>query len=161
MSKQSATIVVNKGEVIPFDGIVVDGTALVDESAVAGVSKPALIDSEDGRNQVITGGLIVDGWLKVEGTTQPPQPPPSEPTQQAPKTSTSRKSCETECSCDRQNKPDPVLRWIYLLTLIIATTGICAVLGYALSSHSWVVTAVSGVVGFLIGISQIWRPNGC
>jgi K+-transporting ATPase ATPase B chain len=59
------TIVVNKGDVIPFDGQVIEGFALVDEAAISGVSTPAMIDSEQGRNQVIEGGVIVEGSLTI------------------------------------------------------------------------------------------------
>jgi K+-transporting ATPase ATPase B chain len=65
MSKKDSNIVVKKGEIIPCDGTVIEGWALVDESAVAGVSTPALIDETAGRNSVIKGGLIVDGELKI------------------------------------------------------------------------------------------------
>lgn len=64
-SKTNPEIVVSKGELIPCDGEVIDGFALVDESAIAGVSTPVIIDAESGRNQVYSGGLIVEGSIKI------------------------------------------------------------------------------------------------
>jgi cation transport ATPase len=64
MSKQE-TKVVKAGELIPFDGIVVDGCAQVDESAVCGVSKPALIEAGDGSVQVFKDTLVIDGELTI------------------------------------------------------------------------------------------------
>jgi high-affinity K+ transport system ATPase subunit B len=58
-------VLIKKGELIPFDGVVLEGFAFVDESAICGVSTPAMIDSEAGRNQVYKDGLIVEGWLKI------------------------------------------------------------------------------------------------
>ncbi len=64
--KRRSEIVVTKGQLIPCDGEVIDGFALVDESAIAGVSTPVIIDAESGRNQVYSGGLVVDGSIKIK-----------------------------------------------------------------------------------------------
>jgi high-affinity K+ transport system ATPase subunit B len=61
-------ITVNVGDVIPCDGLVIEGFAFVDESAVAGVSTAAMIDASAGRNQVIEGGVVVEGFLKIKCT---------------------------------------------------------------------------------------------
>lgn len=67
MSHSSSSIaVVSKDQLIPFDGVVIEGFAVVDESAIAGVSTPVIIDAENGRNQVYTGGLIVDGSISIK-----------------------------------------------------------------------------------------------
>ena len=66
--KNANSVIVSKGELIPFDGQVIEGFAWVDESAISGVSSPAMIDSQPGRNSVYKDGLIVDGWLKIAQT---------------------------------------------------------------------------------------------
>jgi len=60
------TAIVSRGDRIPWDGIVVDGFVFVDESAVSGVSTPAMLDPVEGRNNVLAGSLGVEGWLKIE-----------------------------------------------------------------------------------------------
>ena len=67
MKCKSQTVVVKKDERIPFDGKIVDGMALVDESAQTGVSSPVLLYPECSRPEVIADTRIVDGWLKIEG----------------------------------------------------------------------------------------------
>jgi high-affinity K+ transport system ATPase subunit B len=65
MSTPNDPVTVKAGELIPFNGIVVDGFAEVDESAVCGVSKPALIEVGDGRTEVYKDTLVVGGELKI------------------------------------------------------------------------------------------------
>lgn len=61
----SSAVTVAAGERIPFDGEVVDGFALVDESAFTGVSSPVIIEPAPGRNTVIADTLVVDGKLTI------------------------------------------------------------------------------------------------
>jgi high-affinity K+ transport system ATPase subunit B len=61
-------IEVGPGDVIPCDGLAIEGFAFVDESAVAGVSTAAMIDASAGRNEVIEGGVVVEGFLKIKCT---------------------------------------------------------------------------------------------
>lgn len=65
MKTSKITSIVHEGDRIPFDGIIVDGVALVDESAYTGVSKPVLLDNTPGRNNAMAGALVVDGWIEV------------------------------------------------------------------------------------------------
>ena len=62
----SHTVEVTTGELIPVDGEIVEGNALVDESAIVGVSSPALLSTDPGRNKVLAGTLIVEGYLKIK-----------------------------------------------------------------------------------------------
>ncbi|MBC7998031.1 MAG: hypothetical protein IAF58_08825 [Leptolyngbya sp.] len=65
-SKVAGLIVTfNKGELIAHDGEVVEGFAFVDESAIAGVSSPVIVEASTGRNQVFAGGLVVEGSIKI------------------------------------------------------------------------------------------------
>jgi potassium-transporting ATPase ATP-binding subunit len=58
-------VVVNAGEVIPSDGIVVEGTALVDESAITGESAPVLRESGGDRSAVIGGTRVLSSRILV------------------------------------------------------------------------------------------------
>lgn len=58
-------VVVRAGESIPVDGVVVDGTASVDESAITGESVPV----EKGVGDWVTGATVsARGWIAVEAT---------------------------------------------------------------------------------------------
>lgn len=58
-------VVVRAGEAIPVDGVVVDGTASVDESAITGESVPV----EKGVGDRVTGATVSSrGWVTVEAT---------------------------------------------------------------------------------------------
>jgi potassium-transporting ATPase ATP-binding subunit len=64
--KKDEIVTVTEGDIIPFDGKILEGVALVDESALVGVSTPALLSDEDGRNNVLGGTLVVEGTLKIQ-----------------------------------------------------------------------------------------------
>jgi P-type E1-E2 ATPase len=63
--KTGDIIVINAGEVIPVDGSVIKGTALVDQHILTGESQPAEkeIDSQIFASTVVLSGRI---WVKVE-----------------------------------------------------------------------------------------------
>ncbi len=63
-------ITVMPGDLIPCDGEAIEGFALVDESAIAGVSSPAMIEPGSDRSQVYAGGRIVEGTLKIRCRTR-------------------------------------------------------------------------------------------
>jgi high-affinity K+ transport system ATPase subunit B len=65
-SKGSEIVTVKAGDIIPFDGKILEGVAMVDESAQVGVSTPALLSDEEGRNNVLNGSLVVEGTLKIQ-----------------------------------------------------------------------------------------------
>lgn len=56
----------NAGEVIPRDGTVVDGAALVDESAITGESAPVLREPAAGRSAVLGGTRVLSSRILVE-----------------------------------------------------------------------------------------------
>ncbi len=58
-------VTVNQDELIPFDGLVIEGFAFVDESATHGVSTPAMIEAGTERNDVYAGTLVKSGSLKI------------------------------------------------------------------------------------------------
>ena len=58
-------VVVRAGESVPVDGVVVEGTALIDESAITGEPVPA----EKGVGDTVTGATVsTRGWFAMEAT---------------------------------------------------------------------------------------------
>ncbi|MEM2136681.1 MAG: cation-translocating P-type ATPase [Candidatus Methanomethylicia archaeon] len=56
-------VLVKPGERFPFDGVIIDGQSMVDQSIVTGESNPVLIKSGDS---VYAGTLNIDGVIKVQ-----------------------------------------------------------------------------------------------
>jgi len=54
---------VEAGCVIPCDGTVIEGTAMVDESAITGESAPVLRDCASDRNAVIAGTRVLSSRI--------------------------------------------------------------------------------------------------
>lgn len=63
------TVLVVTGEQVPADGIVVDGVAMVDESAITGESAPVLHESGSDCNTVKGGTTLLSGWLLIQLTS--------------------------------------------------------------------------------------------
>ncbi|MCL4203483.1 MAG: potassium-transporting ATPase subunit KdpB [Pirellulaceae bacterium] len=64
-------VVVRPGEIIPADGEVVQGIALVDESAVTGESAPVIRESGGDRSAVTGGTRVVSDHLFIRVTARP------------------------------------------------------------------------------------------
>lgn len=64
-------VLVEAGDIIPGDGEVIEGIALVDESAVTGESAPVIRESGGDRNAVIGGTRVISDWIKVRITANP------------------------------------------------------------------------------------------
>jgi K+-transporting ATPase ATPase B chain len=64
-------VVVSAGEVIPADGMVVDGIASVDESAITGESAPVIRESGGDRSAVTGGTRVLSDQIVVRVTAQP------------------------------------------------------------------------------------------
>lgn len=56
-------IIVNAGEIIPVDGVVVDGIASVDESSLTGEGSPVKKEKED---YVLSGTAVREGSIKIK-----------------------------------------------------------------------------------------------
>ncbi len=61
--REGETVTVGPGDPIPVDGIVVHGTALVDQSSLTGESVPVRREATDS---VLSGCLVVEGRLSVK-----------------------------------------------------------------------------------------------
>src|SRR6202162_5834442 len=62
---------VETGDVIPADGVVVDGVASVDESAITGESAPVVRESGGDFSAVTGGTRVLSDWLVVRVTVNP------------------------------------------------------------------------------------------
>ncbi|MEV7526561.1 potassium-transporting ATPase subunit KdpB [Streptomyces sp. NPDC091371] len=64
-------VLVEAGELVPADGDVVDGAAMVDESAVTGESAPVLRESGGDRTAVTGGTTVLSDSIVVRVTSRP------------------------------------------------------------------------------------------
>ena len=64
-------VVASDNHIIPSDGEIVEGVALVDESAITGESAPVIRESGGDRSGVTGGTKILSGNVKIEITANP------------------------------------------------------------------------------------------
>jgi potassium-transporting ATPase ATP-binding subunit len=69
--RKDDTIVVEDNDPIPSDGDIIDGVALVDESAVTGESAPVIRAAKGDRTGVTGGTRVLSGRIKVLITANP------------------------------------------------------------------------------------------
>lgn len=69
--KKGDIILVKDNETIAGDGDVVEGTALVDESAITGESAPVIRESGGDRSGVTGGTKVLSGKIKIKITVEP------------------------------------------------------------------------------------------
>jgi K+-transporting ATPase ATPase B chain len=63
--KKNDIVIVKQGEIIPGDGDIIEGTALVDESAITGESAPVIRESGGDRCGVTGGTKLLSGIIKI------------------------------------------------------------------------------------------------
>jgi len=64
-------VLVETGEMIPADGVVVEGVASVDESAITGESAPVIRESGGDRSSVTGGTRVLSDYLIIQITAKP------------------------------------------------------------------------------------------
>ncbi len=69
--RQDDLVLVEKGDLIPGDGQIVDGIAAVDESAITGESAPVIRESGGDRDAVTGGTRVLSDWLIVSIGSNP------------------------------------------------------------------------------------------
>lgn len=69
--KKGDIVLVETGDIIPNDGIVIEGIASVDESAITGESAPVMKEAGGDFNSVTGGTRVVSDSLKIEITAVP------------------------------------------------------------------------------------------
>jgi potassium-transporting ATPase ATP-binding subunit len=69
--QKNDVVLVKEGEIIPSDGDIMEGTALVDESAITGESAPVIRESGGDISGVTGGTRLLSGEIKVKITVDP------------------------------------------------------------------------------------------
>lgn len=69
--KRNDVIIINEGDTIPGDGDIIEGTALVDESAITGESAPVIRESGGDRCGLTGGTKLLSGRITVRITANP------------------------------------------------------------------------------------------
>jgi K+-transporting ATPase ATPase B chain len=69
--RRDDVIIVKEGETIPGDGDIIEGTGLVDESAITGESAPVIRESGGDRRGVTGGTKLLSGKIRVVITVNP------------------------------------------------------------------------------------------
>jgi K+-transporting ATPase ATPase B chain len=69
--RKGDVVLAEDGDPVPGDGEVVEGTALIDESAITGESAPVIREAGGDRSGVTGGTRILSGKVKVKITTNP------------------------------------------------------------------------------------------
>ncbi|MCE5276242.1 MAG: potassium-transporting ATPase subunit KdpB [Deltaproteobacteria bacterium] len=64
-------ITVSAGEIIPSDGEIIEGVAMVDESAITGESAPVIREAGGDRSSVVGGTRVLTDMIKVRVTANP------------------------------------------------------------------------------------------
>ena len=69
--RKNDIVIVNQGDTIPGDGDIIEGTALVDESAITGESAPVIRESGGDRCGVTGGTKLLSGRIKIRIAVNP------------------------------------------------------------------------------------------
>lgn len=69
--KKGDIVLVEKGDMIPNDGEIIEGIASVDESAITGESAPVVKESGGDFASVTGGTKVISDWIKVKITATP------------------------------------------------------------------------------------------
>ncbi len=69
--RRGDVVLVERGDVIPGDGDVIEGIASVDESAITGESAPVIRESGGDRSAVTGGTRVLSDQIKVQITSNP------------------------------------------------------------------------------------------
>ena len=64
-------VLVEAGDVVPADGEIIEGLAMINEAAVTGESAPVVRESGGDRSAVTGGTTVVSDWIKVRITSEP------------------------------------------------------------------------------------------
>jgi len=69
--RKGNVIQVDAGQIIAADGEIIEGVAMVDESAITGESAPVLREAGGDRSSVTGGTKVLSDWIKVNVTANP------------------------------------------------------------------------------------------
>jgi len=63
--KENDRCLVEAGDLIPIDGEIIAGVAIIDESAITGESAPVIKECGGEKSAVIGGTSILSGWIVI------------------------------------------------------------------------------------------------
>jgi potassium-transporting ATPase ATP-binding subunit len=69
--RKGDVVLVEAGDFVPVDGVVIEGVASVNESAITGESAPVIRESGGDRSSVTGGTQVLSDWLVVQVTANP------------------------------------------------------------------------------------------
>lgn len=69
--KEGHIVCVRAGDIIPSDGEVIEGVAMVDESAITGESAPVIREAGGDRSGVTGGTRVLSDWIRIRVTAAP------------------------------------------------------------------------------------------
>ncbi len=69
--RKSDIVMVSAGEIIPADGEIIEGVAMVDESAITGESAPVVREAGGDRSSVVGGTKVLTDFIIVKVSTNP------------------------------------------------------------------------------------------
>ena len=134
--KKGDIVLVEMGDMIPNDGVIVSGMASVDESAIIGESAPVMKEAGGDFSSVTGGTTVVSDWLKVEITATPGE-------------SFLDKMISLVEGAKRQKTPNEIALTTLLVSLTIIFLVVISTL-YPIANYSKVTIAVSTLVALLV-----------
>ncbi|MBB6631059.1 potassium-transporting ATPase subunit KdpB [Clostridium algidicarnis] len=134
--KKGDIVLVEMGDMIPNDGVIVSGMASVDESAITGESAPVMKEAGGDFSSVTGGTTVVSDWLKVEITATPGE-------------SFLDKMISLVEGAKRQKTPNEIALTTLLVSLTIIFLVVISTL-YPIANYSKVTIAVSTLVALLV-----------
>ncbi len=69
--RKDDTVIAEAGDIIPADGEIIEGVAMVDESAITGESAPVLREAGGDRSSVVGGTRVLTDKIKARVTADP------------------------------------------------------------------------------------------
>ncbi len=69
--KKDDIVLVETNNIVPGDGEIIEGVALIDESAITGESAAVLKQSGGDKSSVIAGTRVISDWIKIKITSNP------------------------------------------------------------------------------------------
>jgi potassium-transporting ATPase ATP-binding subunit len=69
--RKGDVVMVPAGEIIPADGEIIEGVAMVDESAITGESAPVVREAGGDRSSVVGGTRVLTDFIIVKASTNP------------------------------------------------------------------------------------------